>query len=96
VAEVINRRRQPVPISREEWLPGISGADVGQRRGRAQIGDDRARRGARWPDLSAPAAIERPAPNPFEAPQPFGRFAERPSVHRNSRWAGLEEVEEAA
>lgn len=94
--DVINRRRQPAPIPPEEWLPGISGAAVGLRRGRSQIGDDRARRGARWPDLSAPAAIDRPAPNPFEAPPQFGRFAERPSAHRNSRWAGLEEVDEAA
>jgi hypothetical protein len=79
-------------------MPGISGAAVGLRRGRSQIGDDYARRGARWPDLSAPAAIDGlqappPAPEPL---QPFGGFAERPSVHRRSRWAGLQEVDEAA
>lgn len=93
--EVINRRRQPAPVSPAEWLPGIPSSAVGLRRGRSQIEDDHTRRGARWPDLSAPAAIDgRPAA--LEPPQPFGRFAERPGVHRSTRWAGLQEVDEAA
>jgi hypothetical protein len=99
--EVVNRRRQPAPIPPEEWLPGISGATVGLRRGRSQMGDDFARRGARWPDLTAPAAIDGGRATaaddmPFTAPPPFGGFAEPPSVSRRSRWAGLQEVDEAA
>ena len=91
--EVINRRRQPAPIQPQEWLSGIPSASVELRRGRSQINDDYARRGARWPDLTAPAAIDG---GRLDAQQEFGRFAESPSVHRNSRWAGLEEVDEAA
>lgn len=91
--EVINRRRQPAPMPPAEWLSGIPSSSVELRRGRSQMGDDYARRGARWPDLTAPAAIDG---GRLDAQQQFGRFAERPSVHRNSRWAGLEEVDEAA
>ena len=107
--EVISRRRRPTPIPPEEWLPAIPQAAVELKRGRSQMGDDFARRRVRWPDLSAPAAIDstRIAPpaeqfggrDPFadDAPQPaFGGFAERPSVHRRSQWAGIREIDEAA
>ncbi len=97
--DVINRRRQPTPMPPAEWLSGTPAAAVERRRGRVQIGDDFARRGARWPDLTAPAAIDGPRvpmpPQPRE-PVPFGAFAERPSAHRSTRWAGLREVDEAA
>jgi hypothetical protein len=98
--EVINRRRQPAPAPPGEWLPGIPEASVSLRRGRSQIGDDFTRRGARWPDLTAPAAIDNgrvaAREQVLEPPPPFGGFAEPPSVHRRSRWAGLQEVEDAA
>jgi hypothetical protein len=98
--EVINRRRQPTPVSPADWLPGIDGASVTLRRGRSQMGDDLTRRRSRWPDLSAPAAIDPPDPfatgHPTETPPAFGGFAEAPSIHRRSRWAGLQEVDEAA
>jgi hypothetical protein len=105
--EVVNRRRQPTPIPPEEWLPGIPEASVALRRGRSQMTDDLARRRTRWPDLSAPAAIDAgrvAARSQYlgnqhpenGAPPRFGGFAERPSIDRRSQWAGIQEVDEAA
>jgi hypothetical protein len=101
--EVINRRRQPTPMPPESWLDGIPEASVELRRGRSQIGDDLARRRTRWPDLTAPAAIDAGRAAAREqyslgpgAPPPFGGLQERPSIHRRSQWAGIQEIDEAA